>query len=442
MLKERVREPEAGVRPYRETFYEPGYQPDDSELLCAYRITPRPDTSMAEAAAAVAAESSVGTWTTITTVEQARFEETKARVYDIQNDITLIAYPASLFEAGSLPNILSSVVGNVFGMKAVTDLRLEDMRIPRSLAETFPGPAYGIARERERLGIHDRAMTGSTIKPKLGLSPKEHAQVVYDTLRGGIDTVKDDENLGDQTFNPFDERIPRTLEMLRKAEAETGETKGYWANVTAPDTEEMLRRMEVVKENGGIYIMIDFLTCGFTALASLRQHAEELGLMIHGHRAFHSLFTRRPDHGVDFRVVAKWARLAGLDHVHVGTGVGKLEGSRQEMQERCAILRQQHATPIGGMIFEQDWGSLKTTAPVASGGLHPGHATALHRIFGNETFFLFGGGTHGHPGGSYAGAQAVRAAVEAAAAGIPLHAAARTNRALQEALDLWSTVTF
>ena len=369
---------DAGVRPYAEMYYEPGYVPKDDELLCAFRITPREDVGMIEAAAAVAAESSTGTWTTVQSEVAARL---KARVYEISDDIAYIAYPIELFEAGSLPNLLSSVAGNVFGMKAVDGLRLEDIRLPSALVRSFPGPVAGLSGVRERLGIYGRPMTGSTIKPKLGLTAAEHAQMCYETLRGGIDTVKDDENLGSQTFNQFEERVTRTLELLRKAEAETGETKGYWINITAGDTEEMIRRAEFVKEQGGIYVMIDFLTTGFTALGSLRKAVERLGLMIHAHRAMHAAFDRVPTHGIEYRVIAKWARLAGMDHLHVGTGVGKLEGGVTEMKERQTILRDDYSKAVGHMHFDQDWAGLKATIPVASGGLHPGHVAALHQRY-------------------------------------------------------------
>ncbi len=196
----------------------------------------------------------------------------------------------------------------------------------------------GIPGVREKLNVYGRALTGSTIKPKLGLSPNEHARRAYETLRGGIDTIKDDENLNSQAWSPFDERVRRTLDLLHQAEAETGERKGYWANVTAAHSEEMLRRAHLVADEGGRFVMVDFLTAGFAATASLRAETERLGLALHAHRAMHAVMDRNPDHGVDFLVIAKWARLMGVDHVHVGTGVGKLEGTIEEMGERRRMM--------------------------------------------------------------------------------------------------------
>lgn len=433
---------EAGVAPYSKRYLELGYEPEESEMLIAFRITPRAGTSIEEAASAVAAESSVGTWTEVELGNEAKYNRFKARVYRIEGDIAYISYPLLIFEKNSIPNILSSVVGNVFGFKAVSALRIEDMKIPLPLVNSFPGPKFGIAGIRKILGVKDRPMTGSTAKPKLGNSPKEHACVAYNTLRGGIDTVKDDENLNSQSWSNFYKRADETLKAVNKAEKETGECKGWWANVTAGDTEEMLRRCNYIAKKGGKFVMIDYLTAGFAATASLRKRTGELGLALHCHRAMHAVIDRQSNHGVEFKVLAKWARLTGVDHLHTGTGVGKLEGEFQDLKDRCNLLRMSHTPKAGGLCFDQPWGRLKTVVPVASGGLHPGHVWKVYETYGNDAFFLFGGGTHGHPGGSYAGAKAVRAAIEAAAHGVGPEEAAKKSRELRQAIDLWGTVKF
>ena len=397
---------------------------------------------MEEAASAVAAESSVGTWTEVELGNEEKYNKFKARVYRIEGDIAYIAYPLILFEENSIPNILSSVVGNVFGFKAVSALRIEDMRIPLPLVNSFPGPSFGIDGVRKILGVKDRPMTGSTVKPKLGNSPKEHALIAYNTLRGGIDTVKDDENLNSQSWSNFYARANETLKAVERAENETGESKGWWANVTAGDTEEMLKRCDYIAKKGGKFVMVDYLTVGFAATASLRKCTGELGLALHCHRAMHAVIDRQSNHGVEFKVLAKWARLVGVDHIHTGTGVGKLEGGFQDIKDRCNLLRKSYTPKEGGLYFDQPWGNLRTVVPVASGGLHPGHVWKVYETYGNDAFYLFGGGCHGHPGGSYAGAKAVRAAVEATAAGISAQEAAKGSKELQQALELWGGVSF
>lgn len=435
---------EAGVKPYAADYYEPGYTPAPTEVRCAFRITPAPGTDMIEASAAVAAESSVGTWTEVWSNAFVDLSKYKARVYDIKDDIALISYPLDLFEEGSIVNIMSSIVGNVFGFKALEGLRLEDMFIPPALMKTFPGPIAGIQDERERLKKWGRPLLGGTVKPKLGLQARDFAKVVYECLIGGLDTTKDDENLNSQPFNRWRDRYLYVMDAVHKAEAETGEAKGHWLNVTAATTEEMLRRTEFAAELGSRYIMIDFLTAGFAGHMSVRNLAEDLGLMMHVHRAMHAVIDRHPRHGINFNVLAKWLRMAGGDHLHTGTVVGKLEGSWSETQDRINMLREPYFRPQASstFFFEQDWMGLKSVWPTASGGIHVHHIPDLFRLFGTESFWLFGGGTHGHPRGSRAGAEANRVATEAVVAGQSLDEAARHNKALREAMELWAEVKF
>ncbi len=435
---------QAGVRDYAVDYYVPGYQPLDTDLLCAFRITPKPGVSMIEAAAAVAAESSTGTWTEVWSNQLTDLDFYKAKVYRIEDDIAYIAYPMDLFEENSVVNIMSSIVGNVFGFKAVSALRLEDMRIPVALVKTFPGPSVGIYDERVWFDKWDRPLLGGTVKPKLGLSPKAYSTIIYECLVGGLDTTKDDENMNSQPFSRWRDRFMYAQEAVARAEAETGEKKGHWHNVTAGSTSESLRRLEYAASLGSKMVMFDFLTAGFAASADVFRRAAELGLLVHCHRAMHAVFTRQPNHGIHMRVVAKWLRLTGGDHLHTGTVVGKLEGSWNETAGIIDLLRERviPADPARGLYFEQDFAGLKTVWPVSSGGIHVHHIPDLYRLTGNDAFWLFGGGTHGHPKGSRAGARANRVATEAIASGSTLEEAARNCPELRDAMDLWADVRF
>ena len=57
----------AGVKEYRHTYWAPEYMPLDTDILACFKITPQAGVDREEAAAAVAAESSTGTWTTVWT---------------------------------------------------------------------------------------------------------------------------------------------------------------------------------------------------------------------------------------------------------------------------------------------------------------------------------------------------------------------------------------
>ena len=400
-------------------FLDLNYKPRETDVICHFHLEPG-DLPLREAAGAVAAESSIGTWTELRTMKPYMVD-LRARVYEIRGHRVSVAYPIELFEPGNLPNLLSSVAGNIFGMSAISKLRLLDIELPEELLRSYPGPRYGIEGVRRLLKVGDRPLLGTIIKPKLGLKTRDHARVAYLAWRGGCDIVKDDENLADQRFNPFEDRVVETLEMRDRAEEETGERKAYLVNITA-ETGEMLRRAEYVEDHGGRYVMIDILTAGFAALQTLREAGFKLAL--HGHRAGHAAFTRPERHGVSMRVIAKLARLAGIDQLHVGSAVGKMAEQRERVLENIEALKM----PMKG---------IKPAMPVASGGLHPALVPELLKIFGTDAIIQAGGGVHGHPDGTEAGAKAMRQAIEAAMKGIPLREYAEEHPELKKALERW-----
>jgi ribulose-bisphosphate carboxylase large chain len=400
-------------------FVDQSYKPKTTDLLCDFYVEPE-GISLKEAAGGVAAESSVGTWTELTTIKPY-VEKLAACVFSINGNNIRIAYPIELFEPGNMPNILSSVAGNVFGLRALKNLRLNDIQLPKELVQSFKGPKYGVTGIRNLIGVKDRPFVGTIIKPKLGLNTKDHAKIAYDAWVGGCDVVKDDENLSSQRFNPFDDRVVKTLEMRDRAEKETGEKKVYMVNITS-ETNEMIKRAQFVKDHGGRYFMIDILTCGFSALQTIRE--QDFGLVIHAHRAGHAAFTKNQKHGVSMRVIAKVARIIGVDQLHVGTVVGKMSETKEEVSENCEAV----SAELSG---------LKKVLPVASGGLYPSLIPALMKFFGNDFVIQAGGGIHGHTNGTVSGAIAMRQAVEATLHGVSLKEYAKTHNQLRVALELW-----
>ena len=378
--------------------------------------------SLKEAAGGVAAESSVGTWTQLTT-EKPYVKKLAAHVFSIEGNVIKIAYPVELFEQGNMPNILSSVAGNVFGLKALKNLRLLDIEFPEALLSGFKGPQYGIGGIRKLLKVPKRPLVGTIIKPKLGLNTKDHAQVAYDAWLGGCDVVKDDENLSSQKFNPFDERLIQTLEARDKAQDETGERKVYMINITA-ETNLMIERADSVVAQGGEYVMVDILTCGWSALQTLRE--QNFKVVVHAHRAGHAAFTKNQLHGIAMKPIVSVARIIGVDQLHVGTVVGKMAETKPEVLENIDACK-------------GELGGLAPVMPVASGGLYPQLVPALLETFGNDVVLQAGGGIHGHPEGTVNGARAMRQAVDATLEGEALMEYAKTHRELMLALQHWQT---
>ena len=296
----------AGVLKYKQMgYWQPDYVPKDTDLIAMFRITPQEGVDEEEAAAAVAGESSTATWTVVWTDRLTACEMYRAKAYRVDavpntgpgtktdaQYFAYIAYDIDLFEGGSIANLTASIIGNVFGFKAVKALRLEDMRIPVAYLKTFQGPATGVVVERERLDKFGRPLLGATTKPKLGLSGRNYGRVVYEGLKGGLDFMKDDENINSQPFMGWRDRFLYCMEAVNKASAATGEVKGHYLNVTAGTMEAMYERAEFAKSLGSVIIMID-LVIGYTAIQSMAVWARKNDMILHLHRAGNSTYSRQ-----------------------------------------------------------------------------------------------------------------------------------------------------
>jgi len=454
---------ESGVIPYAKMGYWDGsYVVKATDILALFRITPQPGVDPVEAAAAVAGESSTATWTVVWTDLLTACDVYRAKAYRVDpvpntgdQFFAYVAYECDLFEEGSLANLTASIIGNVFGFKAVKALRLEDMRIPHSYLKTFQGPATGVIVERERMDKFGRPLLGATVKPKLGLSGKNYGRVVYEGLKGGLDFLKDDENINSQPFMRWRERFLYCLEGINRAVASTGEVKGSYLNITASTMEEMYERGNFAKELGSIIVMID-LVIGYTAIQSMGIWARENDMILHLHRAGNSTYARQKNHGINFRVICKWMRMAGVDHIHAGTVVGKLEGDPLMVKGFYNTLldTKLEINLPQGLFFQMDWAALRKCLPVASGGIHCGQMHQLIYYLGDDCVMQFGGGTIGHPDGIQAGATANRVALEAMVLARNegrdylnegpeiLRDAAKSCGSLQTALDLWKDISF
>jgi len=217
----------------------------------------------------------------------------------------------------------------------------------------------------------------------------------------------------------------------------------------------MYERAEFAKELGSVIVMID-LTIGYTAMQSMSYWARKNSMLLHLHRAGHATFSRQKNHGVSFRVLAKWCRMIGVDHIHAGTVVGKLEGDPNSIKGYYDTLRNDFVpkNPVTGIYFDQDWAHLPGVMPVASGGIHAGQMHQLLHSLGEDVVLQFGGGTIGHPMGVAAGATANRVAVEAMIQARNegrdylkngkeiLQRAARWSPELRSALEVWGDVSF
>jgi ribulose-bisphosphate carboxylase large chain len=416
-------------------FVDKRYEPAKDELVCLYYFEPATGITQEEAAGRIASESSTGTWTTLYTLPP-RMKDLEATAFEFDGNFVKVAYPLALWEEGNAVQLLSGIAGNIFGMKALKNLRLVDASLPAAYLRHFKGPHFGMEGIRKMLKVQGRPLTGAVPKPKIGFSAAEHAKVGYETWMGGFDFVKDDENLTSTSFNRFDDRVKHLTKLRDKAEQETGKEKSAFINITA-DVGTMETRADMLAAYDWNYAMIDVVVAGTAAVMTMRDYCSDLGLAIHAHRAMHASFDRNRKHGITMLFLAKLMRLIGVSQIHTGTAVGKLTGSRRESMILSDVLRKKTVEPVARMCLAQDWGKIKTAFPVSSGGLHPGLVPDVLDIYGTDLVLLVSGGIHGHPKGTRAGAAATMQAIEAWQEGITLEEKAKTARELKEALKKW-----
>ncbi len=394
----------------------------DAYVVCEYRVTT--DLPMEKAANSIAAEQSTGTWTDLTTTTERIVNNYGAKVLSIENDRTVIAYPVEDFsiEIGGIPQILSVIAGNLFGLESISKLRLEDVVFPKCILDMYKGPRFGVEGLRNILDRPEKPLVGTIVKPKIGLSPKETAEYVYEAGAGGLTNSKDDETLVDQKFCPIEDRTIAVAEVLDKLESE-GHKMVHAINVST-NGDKIVELAEKVQSWGAKQIMVDVITCGFAAIQALAEDPS-IKVPIHVHRTMHGALTRDPLHGIAMLPITKLVRMCGGDALHIGTlGVGKMSGDVSADRSN-----------LDNCLCEMN--GFKTVMPVCSGGVYPGMIGKMVEASGTTVQIQAGGGVAGHPGGVRKGAMAMCQAVDAAYRGIEPQKYAETHEELRIALEKW-----
>lgn len=417
-------------------FIDRDYQPQEDDLIALYYFEKSEEVTVDDLVGRLASESSIGTWTTLDTLDD-RIYDMRGRSFWNDGNHVKIAYPLILWELNNVPQLMSGIAGNIFGMKAVRNLRLIDATLPLKYIQGSKGPHMGIDAIRKIFKKKEGPLLACVPKPKIGLTVDQHCKVAWDAWTGGVDLIKDDENLTSQSFNKFDDRVVNLAKTRDKAEKETGEVKDTLINVTA-ETHEMEKRVKLIADHGFRYFMVDVVTTGFSSIHTLRNLAEDYNMAIHAHRAMHATFTKHYTHGISMYFLAKLMRLIGVDNIHIGTVVGKLDSPKEDVLDMRDLLLKREISEETNRRLAQSWGNIKETLPVASGGLHPGVLPEVMTVYGTTDMILqVGGGMHGHPDGTHSGAKASVQAIEAWREDISLEEKAKSHPELKKALDKW-----
>ncbi|MHA1520093.1 MAG: RuBisCO large subunit C-terminal-like domain-containing protein [Promethearchaeota archaeon] len=382
------------------------------------------------AALEVAAEESTGTWDpdlkTIRPGEmdensQANMKILEAKVIGLNflSGMAAIALPVEGFEQGNIPQLLSVIMGNYTGMASTSwGVRLEDVDFPDRYLDGFTGPTVGNEGIKQILG--DQITVGTIVKPKTGLSEADWAKAARKSYEGGLDVVKDDENLTSQDYCTFEKRSKLTLDECNRISEESGRKLVFVANITHGDMDDMVKRGELIRSLGGNCLMIDILATGMTGVQTIRKKFPEM--ILHGHRAGHGAQTIFPEimvdgqpmdlrHGISMKVWTLVARIGGIDQFHIGAPKGKMESTYHTVLENLEACTR----PMG---------KIKTMRPICSGGLKATVMWDVARIMNPtsddpnmDIICQAGGGTHSHTLGTHAGAKSMVQARDAIKAG-------------------------
>ena len=383
---------------------------------------------------AIASEQSTGTWIKVgadSLEKQKKFGAKVVAIYEVPDAgadyvedlpplyILQIAFPMENF-GDSLPMMLTTIFGNI---SAAGMLKWIDVAFPKKYIDQFQGPRFGVQGIREALGVADRPLLNAMIKPNIGWTPDEGAEIFYQAAKGGVDIIKDDELLpADSDYCPLKERVTKFMAMEKKVYEETGERTLYSVNIT--DKLDKIRDNALrAIEYGANSLMLNVYTAGHGALQMLAEDPD-INVPILAHVDFVGAYAGSSYTGISAPlVIGKLTRLAGGDFQINGHPWGKFPIPYKTFYRSFKF-------------FTQPWWHIKPMMYAASGGTTQLVVGKMIDALGSDIILAAGGGVHGHPDGSFSGAKSMRQAIDAAVQGIDLIEYAKTHKELMRMAEM------
>ncbi len=408
---------------------------DGDYIIATYLYQTGARVNIHKLALALSEEQSCGTWVTLPGESDVVRERHVGRIISIwetpdyecavpegvteRNWVIRIGYPAHNI-GPQIPMLLTTVHGNI---SAAGRLKLLDLQFPPAYCDHFKGPKFGIEGVRELLGVPERPLTHTMIKPSIGLTPEESAEAFYQAALGGIDAVKDDELVVSHPWSHFLERAKLHAAAAERAFDKTGEKTLCFVNIT-DRADRLVENAKRAIEAGATALMVNYVTVGISALSILADDPD-IDVPLLAHLDFSGAMYAAPWAGVSSHLIlGKLPRLAGADVVVYPSPYGKFP-----------LLQAKHLRIAQSLT--DNFYHIKRTWPMPGGGVHPGMVQLLYGDMGQDFMVGAGGAVHGHPKGAAAGALALRQAIDAAIENVPVEEAAKKYPELTAALEQW-----
>jgi len=420
----------------QEAFAYPEEMIRDGFIIATYYTEMDRSSDVLAKARSLAVGQSVGTWTPVPGVTPEMAARHMARVvavYDLppaelasdlpegkRPVILQIAFPEVDF-GPQFPMLLTTLLGNEASTSS--QVKLLDIQFSPTFAGGFQGPKFGIEGVRKHLGVFGRPILLNMIKPCTGFGPETGAALFAEVARGGVDIIKDDELLGNPSFNTLARRVEAYRRAADRVYEETGHRAAYCANIT-DRIDNLVENARRAQELGASMVMVNAAAVGLGALHMLADD-KAIAIPILAHSAGAAALTENPRSGIASPLLlGKLVRLAGAD-----AGMfNSIYTHYPFLRERYLRIAHMQRMPL----FH-----LKPTLPTIGGGITPANAVRIIQDFGPDIMLAVGGAIQGHPDGAAAGARAMRQAIDAAVHGVPLDEQARQHPELKRALEVW-----
>ncbi|KEK25969.1 2,3-diketo-5-methylthiopentyl-1-phosphate enolase [Bacillus gaemokensis] len=376
----------------------------------------------------------IGSWTHLPHLLQEQLKQHKGNVIHVKQleeqehvntylrkkvtrGIIKIHYPSLNFSS-DLPAILTTTFGK---LSLDGEIKLIDLTFSDDLKEKFPGPKFGIEGIRNLLHIPDRPLLMSIFKGMIGRNIGYLKTQLRDQAIGGVDIVKDDEILFENSLTPLTKRIHSGKEVLQSVYETYGHKTLYAVNLTGR-TYDLKENAKRAAHAGADILLFNVFAYGLDVLQSLAED-EDISIPIMAHPAVSGAYASSKLYGFSSSLLlGKLLRYAGADFSLFPSSYGNV------------ALEKEETLLITQALTEED-PSLRRSFPVPSAGIHPGFVPFILRDFGKDVVINAGGGIHGHLNGAQGGGKAFRAAIDATLQGTPLHEVDNTD--LHGALQLW-----